>query len=58
MAEAPPPVQSPLTVEHLQSLPPDKNPVTIALNKTATVHFARFAFLDNDQTRGDHLLRW
>lgn len=37
------------TVEHLQSLPPDQNPVTIALNKIGTVHFARFAFLDNDQ---------
>lgn len=37
------------TVEHLQSLPPDKNPVTIALNKIVTVHFARFTFLDNDQ---------
>ncbi|MGH3901968.1 MAG: hypothetical protein ACRDTA_27695 [Pseudonocardiaceae bacterium] len=36
-------------VEHLQSLPPDKNPVTVALNKLGTVHFARFAFLDNDQ---------
>ncbi|MGH3870215.1 MAG: hypothetical protein ACRDSR_01655 [Pseudonocardiaceae bacterium] len=37
-------------VEHLQSLPPDQNPVTIALNKLGTVHFARFAFL------GDHKL--
>ncbi len=37
------------TVEDLQSLPPDQNPVTVALNKIATVHFARFAFLDNDQ---------
>lgn len=36
-------------VEHLQSLPPDQNPVTIALNKISTVHFARFAFLGNDQ---------
>jgi hypothetical protein len=36
-------------VEHLQSLPPDQNPVTIALNKIGTVHFARFAFLGNDQ---------
>jgi hypothetical protein len=31
------------------SLPPDQNPVTVALNKIGTVHFARFAFLDNDQ---------
>jgi hypothetical protein len=37
------------TVEHLQSLPPHQNPITIALNKIATVHFARFAFLDNNQ---------
>ena len=37
------------TVEHLQSLPPDQNPVTVALNKIGTVHFARFAFLNNDQ---------
>lgn len=37
------------TVEHLQALPPDQNPVTVALNKIGTVHFARFAFLDNDQ---------
>ena len=36
-------------VEHLMSLPPDQNPVTVALNKIGTVHFARFAFLDNDQ---------
>jgi hypothetical protein len=36
-------------VEHLQSMPPDQNPVTIALNKIGTVHFARFAFLGNDQ---------
>ncbi|MGH3943486.1 MAG: hypothetical protein ACRDRY_15530 [Pseudonocardiaceae bacterium] len=36
-------------VEHLQNLPPDQNPVTVALNKLGIVHFARFAFLDNDQ---------
>jgi hypothetical protein len=36
-------------VEHLMSLPPDQNPVTVALNKIGTVHFARFAFLNNDQ---------
>ncbi len=30
-------------------MPPDQNPVTVALNKIATVHFARFAFLDHDQ---------
>ena len=31
---------------HLQSLPRDKNPVIAALDKIATVHFARFVFLD------------
>jgi hypothetical protein len=36
-------------VEDLQSLPPNQNPVTVALNKIGTVHFARFAFLGNDQ---------
>lgn len=36
-------------VEHLQSLPPDQNPVIIALNKIGTVHFARFALLGNHQ---------
>jgi hypothetical protein len=36
-------------VEHLQSLPPERNPVTVALNKLGNVHFARFAFLGNDQ---------
>ncbi|MGH3801045.1 MAG: hypothetical protein ACRDTD_13075 [Pseudonocardiaceae bacterium] len=36
-------------VQSLQALPPDQNPVTVALNKLGTVHFARFAFLDNNQ---------
>ncbi len=36
-------------VERLQALPPDQNPVVVALNKLGTVHFARFAFLDNHQ---------
>lgn len=36
-------------VEHLQSLPPDQNPVTVALNKLGNVHFARFVLLGNDQ---------
>jgi hypothetical protein len=30
----------------LQSLPRDKNPIITALDKIATVHFARFVFLD------------
>jgi hypothetical protein len=33
----------------LQSLPPDKNPITVALNRLATVHFARFVFLSDRQ---------
>jgi len=33
----------------LQSLPPDKNPITVALTKLATVHFARFVFLNDRQ---------
>jgi hypothetical protein len=36
-------------VENLQSLPPDQNPITAALTKLGNVHFARFAFLGNDQ---------
>lgn len=35
-------------VEHIQSLPQDQNPIVAALNKIGTVHFARFAFLDDD----------
>lgn len=37
------------TVEHLQSLPPEQNPIVTALNTIASVHFARFVFLDPDQ---------
>ena len=33
----------------LQGLPPDKNPITVALNRLATVHFARFVFLNDRQ---------
>ena len=36
------------TLEHIQSLPPDQNPVWVALDKLKIVHFARFVFLDND----------
>ena len=36
-------------VEHLQSLPQDQNPIVAALNKIGTVHFARFAFLEDGQ---------
>ncbi len=30
------------------SLPRDKNPIDVALDKLAKVHFARFVFMDND----------
>ncbi|MGQ0776713.1 MAG: hypothetical protein ACT4NY_20200 [Pseudonocardiales bacterium] len=36
-------------VETLQSVPDDKNPIVIALNEIGTVHFARFAFLEDAQ---------
>jgi hypothetical protein len=36
-------------LDQMQSLPPDKNPITTALNKLATVHFARFVFLSDRQ---------
>ena len=32
-------------LEHLQSLPREQNPVVLALDKIATVHFARFVFI-------------
>lgn len=35
-------------LQKLQSLPPTQNPIVVALNKIATVHFARFTFLDNN----------
>src|SRR5580704_6473180 len=33
---------------HIQSLPPDQNPVWKALDTLANVHFARFVFLENN----------
>jgi hypothetical protein len=36
-------------VKHFQSLPPDQNPVAIALNKLGNMHFAWFAFLGTNQ---------
>lgn len=35
-------------LNHIQSLPPDKNPVWVALNQLRNVHFARFVFLNNN----------
>lgn len=37
------------TVEHIQSLPDEKNTFIAALNAIGTVHFARFAFLDDSR---------
>jgi hypothetical protein len=34
------------TLQHLQSLPPEHNPIRTALDAIGTVHFARFVFLD------------
>ncbi|MGH3939298.1 MAG: hypothetical protein ACRDTG_11800 [Pseudonocardiaceae bacterium] len=34
-------------VESLQEMPDDKNPIVAALDKIGTVHFARFAFLED-----------
>jgi hypothetical protein len=36
-------------LEALQSLPREENPVVTALDAIATVHFARFVFLDADR---------
>ena len=36
-------------LEDLQSLPPEKNPVVVALNKLRTVHYARFVLLNGRQ---------
>ena len=36
-------------ITEIQALPPEKNPITIALTNLANVHFARFVFLDNNQ---------
>lgn len=33
-------------VEKLQSLPPNQNPIVVALNRLGTVHYARFAFIE------------
>ncbi|MES2460393.1 MAG: hypothetical protein V4671_07405 [Armatimonadota bacterium] len=35
-------------LEHFHSLPDTENPVRVALNRVATVHFARFVFLENN----------
>jgi hypothetical protein len=35
-------------LHHIQGLPPEQNPVWVALNKLANVHFARFVFLENN----------
>ncbi len=35
-------------LDRIQGLPPSENPIVAALTKIATVHFARFVFLNND----------
>src|SRR5687768_1688244 len=34
------------TIEQLQALPPEQNPIVRALDTIGTVHFARFVFVD------------
>jgi hypothetical protein len=38
------------TLQQVQALPPDQNPIVAALDNLKTVHFARFVFLE-DNTR-------
>jgi hypothetical protein len=33
-------------IASIQALPPDKNPILVALNEIGTVHFARFVFIE------------
>ena len=40
------------TLLGVQSLPPAQNPIMVALDKIATVHFARFVFLENNTRLG------
>ncbi len=35
-------------LDQIQSAPPDKNPIWVALNNLHNVHFARFVFLSNN----------
>jgi len=35
-------------LQKIQSAPPDRNPIWLALTKLNTVHFARFVFLENN----------
>lgn len=35
-------------LQHIQSLPTGQNPIWVALNKLANVHFARFVFMENN----------
>ncbi|MBA4142447.1 MAG: hypothetical protein H0X43_05430 [Nitrosospira sp.] len=39
-------------IQAIQSLPPEQNPIWIALDKLRTVHFARFVFLENNTKLG------
>jgi hypothetical protein len=40
------------TLIGVQALPPEQNPIMVALDKIATVHFARFVFLENNTRLG------
>lgn len=42
-------VQLKTLITKLQSLPPDKNPIAVALAKLGNVHFARFVFIGDDK---------
>lgn len=39
-------------IQKIQSAPPEKNPIWIALDKLRIVHFARFVFLENNTKLG------
>jgi hypothetical protein len=36
-------------ISKLQSMPPEQNPITIALKRIGNVHFARFVFIDDNK---------
>jgi hypothetical protein len=42
-------VQLKALVNGMQKLPPDQNPITVALTKLGNVHFARFVFIGDDK---------
>lgn len=42
-------VQLKTLIDELQKLPPDRNPITVALTRLGNVHFARFVFIGERQ---------